>query len=91
LNLWESWADSAAHGWQYYHELTADDWPRMAKHVLHALEHGDPATDQVVLVHFGPNARGSAATTKPRFAAKVSVFAAAVCAFALVALARSCN
>jgi hypothetical protein len=52
LSFWEGWADSAAHGWLYYGELHADDWPRMAREVLDALEAGEPISNATVLSHF---------------------------------------
>jgi hypothetical protein len=45
LNLWEGWSDSAAHNWLYYDGMKADDWPRLARLVIDAIEHDRPIDD----------------------------------------------
>lgn len=45
LNLWEGWSDSAAHNWLYYDGMKADDWPRLARVVIDALERDRPIDD----------------------------------------------
>lgn len=49
LNLWESWADSAAHQWLYYDGMRADDWPRLAQLAIDALENDRQITDPKLL------------------------------------------
>lgn len=45
LNLWEAWSDSATHNWLYYDGMKADDWPRLARLVIEAIEHDRPIDD----------------------------------------------
>lgn len=78
LSLWESWADSAAHGWQFYDGMTADDWPRFASHVLDALERGLPVTDPIVLARFGPQEPSQPSLLKPRLVASSLIVAVGI-------------
>lgn len=54
LSFWDGWADSAAHGWLYYGDLRADDWPRLAEEIAAALDARQPITHPSVLTHFSP-------------------------------------
>jgi hypothetical protein len=64
LNLWEGWADSAAHQWQYYDGITADDWPRMASRILESLEQNRDIVDAELLKHFVPKPREPSALSR---------------------------
>ena len=64
LNLWDGWADSAAHQWLYYDRITAADWPRFASLVIASLEHDHEIVDAEVLEHFVPKYREPSALSR---------------------------
>ena len=59
LQFWDCWADSAHHDWQYYDNLSSDDWPRMAREIAASLNRGAEVTDPALVERFGPRRRRS--------------------------------
>ncbi len=59
FQFWDCWVDSANHDWQYYDNLSSNDWPRMAREIAAALNRGVEVTDPALVERFGPQQRRS--------------------------------
>lgn len=66
--FWDAWIDERNHGFpENYQGIPKDAWPRIAGHIIEALEKKVPISDPVVLANFD-------FTEKPTFWDKVKDF-----------------
>jgi hypothetical protein len=57
FTFWDWWIDARNHQWLYYDGISESDWPRLARHVAHAIESGEPVSDPVLIRHFEAHAK----------------------------------
>lgn len=53
LDFWGAWIEASRHDWRQHEEIGADDWPRLARRVVEALESDREIDDPAVLGQFG--------------------------------------
>lgn len=56
-NFWDAWIDASNHDWRHYKGIRADDWPRLARSIVEALEQDREIDDPEILRHFAPSKR----------------------------------
>jgi hypothetical protein len=56
-NFWGGWIDARNHDWRYYEPITDADWPKLARHIVQALQEDRPITEPMLLKHFQHLAR----------------------------------
>jgi len=52
LNFWDAWQDARSHEWQYYDEISKDDWTKLAQKIIESIQNKSEITDSVILKHF---------------------------------------
>jgi hypothetical protein len=52
LHFWDCWIDAGNHNWLYYPGLAADDWPRLARAIVHDLQQNRDISDERVVERF---------------------------------------
>ncbi len=51
-DFWDGWVDTRNHDWRYYEPITEADWPRLARHIVQALQEDRPVTELMLLNYF---------------------------------------
>jgi hypothetical protein len=52
-DFWDSWIDERNHGFPcFYADITKDNWPNLANHIVEKLSKGEEISDQLILSNF---------------------------------------
>ena len=54
FNFWDSWCDASKHDWQFYKNISKNDWPILAEEIIDCLENGKDITNPTVIDNFSP-------------------------------------
>ena len=52
FNFWDGWCDARNHDWNFYPGIGRDDWPKLAREIASALDHGSPPSNPLILQRF---------------------------------------
>ena len=58
MHFWESWDDSAQHGWLHYDPMTEKLWPKYANEIALSLREGKRIENEQILQQFTPRESG---------------------------------
>jgi hypothetical protein len=51
-DFWDGWIDAHNHDWRFYEPIQEADWPRLARHIVHAPREDREITEPIVLDRF---------------------------------------
>lgn len=58
LDFWKAWIEASRSGWRHPTSTDEQDWPRLARGIVAALESDREVDDPLILARFGPRAPG---------------------------------